>query len=221
MTDEARPLFTSVWEGNDAELIEQMLVFYARIDAEPILDVTANVGRFWRGSSRDVTTMDHDPRFACDITGDFRLFAGVSREGEPVVIEPESYNTIVFDPPHIGPQGRSRSNKPWDVQYGAHVECGREHDWNLSYLYPPFLAQAYRALRPQGLVLAKITDMVNNHVSKWPHMDYMRDAQAAGLTVCDLIVKVRTNPLQSSRWQRQHHARKRHSFWIICRKGRC
>jgi hypothetical protein len=38
-----------------------------------------------------------------------------------------------------------------------------KRDWNLSYLCPPFLQQAKRVLKPNGLLLAKITDMVNNH----------------------------------------------------------
>ena len=219
---EDRPQFTSVWEGDDATLIETMLNFYPRSDPEPILDCTHNVGRFWRGSQREVTRMDHDPRFTLDIVGDFRLMAGVElRTGQPIVIPDASYSTIVFDPPHIGPQGRDKSNRRWEVEYGAHVECGKEQNWNMSYLYPPFLMQAHRVLRREGLVLAKIADQVNNHEAKWPHVDFMNDARTVGFTVCDLIVKVRTNPLRSSRWQRQLHARKRHSFWIVLRKGKC
>ncbi|MGD0091473.1 MAG: hypothetical protein ABSE73_16260, partial [Planctomycetota bacterium] len=47
-------------------------------------------------------------------------------------------------PPHVGPQGRDKSCKRFDVDFGATVPCGKEHDWNLSYLYPPFLEQAKR-----------------------------------------------------------------------------
>ena len=37
---------SSVWEGNDTDLIETMLKFYASIPPEPILDATYNKGRF-------------------------------------------------------------------------------------------------------------------------------------------------------------------------------
>ena len=69
---EYRPL-SSVWEGSDADLLEQMLEFYPSISPEPILDATYNAGRFWRGSSRHVVSMDINPRFKPMIVGDNQL----------------------------------------------------------------------------------------------------------------------------------------------------
>ena len=70
--------------------------------------------------------------------------------------------------------------------------------------------------------MAKITDMVNNHRSRWAHCDFMRMAEDAGFVVCDLIIKVRTGPMMSTKWKRAHHARKRHCFWVVCRNSeRC
>jgi hypothetical protein len=201
---------SSVWTGSDGDLIEAMLKFYATIQPEPILDATYNAGRFWKGSKRRVVSMDIDPQYNPDIVGDNRKMTGVRSK---------RFATIVYDPPHVGPQGRDKSKKRFDVDFGATIECGKEHDWNLSYLYPPFLKEAKRVLKPDGLLFAKITDMVNNHKSKWPHVDFMRMAEAEGFTVCDLIVKVRTGPMVSTKWKAAHHARKRHCFWIVCRNG--
>jgi hypothetical protein len=201
---------SSVWEGSDGDLLEAMLQFYPTIDAEPILDATYNTGRIWRESARDVWSMDIDPKYKPKIVGDNRVMKGV----------PSAYfGTVVYDPPHVGPQGRDKSVKRFDVDFGATIECGKEHGWTLSYLYPPFLAQAKRVLKPQGLLLAKITDMVNSHRSKWAHCDFMRMAEEAGFTVCDLIVKIRRGPMLSNKWKEAHHARKRHCFWIVCRNG--
>ncbi|MDE0006482.1 MAG: hypothetical protein OXQ29_27655 [Rhodospirillaceae bacterium] len=201
---------SSVWEGSDGELLEAMFAFYPSIPPEPILDATHNVGRFWRGSSRDVISMDIDPKHGPMIVGDNRTMIGVPSS---------TFGTVVYDPPHVGPQGRDKSSKRFDVDFGATVRCGAAEGWSLSYLYPPFLEQAKRVLKPDGLLLAKITDMVNNHRSKWAHCDFMRMADEAGFTVCDLIVKVRTGPMVSNKWKTAHHARKRHCFWIICRNG--
>lgn len=204
---------SSVWEGSDSDLLERMFEFYASIAVEPILDATYNAGRFWKGSSRSVVSMDIDPRHNPMIVGDNRRMEGV---------QSESFGVVVYDPPHVGPQGRDKSCKRFDVDFGATMPCGAGENWTLSYLYPPFLEQAKRVLKPNGLLLAKITDMVNNHRSKWPHCDFMRMADEAGFTVCDLIVKVRAGPMVSDRWKTAHHARKRHCFWIICRNGtRC
>ena len=43
---------SSVWEGSDRDLLEQMFTFYASIPPEPILDATYNAGRFWKNSTR-------------------------------------------------------------------------------------------------------------------------------------------------------------------------
>lgn len=201
---------TSVWEGNDADLLEAIFAFYRPPAVEPILDATHNRGVFWRGSSRNVVSMDIEPAHNPMICCDNREMPGVP-DG--------SFWTVVYDPPHVGSQGRDKSSKRFDADYGATVPCGKAENWTLSFLYPPFLAQAKRVLRPGGLLLAKITDMVNNHRSKWPHVDFMVMAERAGFTVCDLIIKVRKGPMVSSKWANCHHARKRHCFWVICRNS--
>ncbi len=201
---------SSVWEGDDAALLEAMFGFYATIPVEPILDSTYNAGRMWKGSKREVVSMDIDPQHNPVFVGDNRKMIGVPSA---------AYGVIVYDPPHVGPQGRDKSRKRFDVDFGATMECGKDQDWNLSYLYPDFLTQAKRVLKPNGLLLAKITDMVNCHKSKWPHCDFMRMAEDAGFTVCDLIVKIRKGPMVSSKWKNAYHARKRHCFWIVCRNG--
>jgi DNA modification methylase len=190
-----------------------MFAFYATIPPEPILDATYNAGRFWRDSTRCVVSMDIDPQHKPMILADNRVMAGVPDK---------EFGTVVYDPPHVGPQGRDKSVKRFDVDFGATMECGKDHGWTLSYLYPPFLTQARRVLKPDGLLLAKITDMVNSHKSRWAHCDFMRMADEAGFTVCDLIIKIRNGPMMSNKWKTAHHARKRHCFWIVCRNGdRC
>jgi hypothetical protein len=201
---------TSVWERSDGELIEEILQFYPTIEPHPILDSTYNAGRMWNGSKRKVVSMDIDPQHKPMILGDNRVMKGVPSN---------KFGVVVYDPPHVGPQGRDKSVKRFDVDFGATMECGKEHGWTLSYLYPPFLRQAKRVLKPEGLLLAKITDMVNSHKSRWAHCDFMRMAEEAGFTVCDLIVKIRKGPMMSTKWKNAHHARKRHCFWIICRNG--
>ncbi len=204
---------SSVWEGSDGELIEAMLEFYATIPPEPILDSTYNAGRFWKDSKRHVVSMDIDPQHNPTYLCDNRNMVGVPAS---------HFGTVIFDPPHVGPQGREKSVKRFDVDFGATIECGKEQDWNLSYYYPDFLKEAKRVLKPNGLLFAKITDMVNNHKSKWPHVDFMRMAEEVGFTVCDLIIKIRKGPMRSTKWKNAHHARKRHCFWIVCRNGdRC
>ena len=200
---------SSVWTGADSDLLAEMLDFYSVIEPEPILDATYNTGRMWGETERKITSMDINPRYSPDIVADNRQMP----------IADEMFAVIVYDPPHVGPQGRDKSRKRFDTDFGATMACGKEHGWSLSYLYPSFLDEAMRVLKPDGLLFAKITDMVNNHRSRWAHVDFIQMASDSGFIVCDLIVKVREGPMVSSKWKRAHHARKRHCFWIICRKS--
>ncbi len=76
--------------------------FYATIPPEPILDATYNAGRFWKGSRRKVISMDIDPPYNPAIVGDNRKMTGV-----PFA----KFGVVVYDPPHVGPQGRDKSKK--------------------------------------------------------------------------------------------------------------
>jgi hypothetical protein len=75
-------------------------------------------------------------------------------------------------------------------------------------------------LRPEGVLFAKIADYVHIHRIQWAHVDFLAAAQAARFTPCDLIVKVRTGPINDPKWKRAHHARRQHAFWIVCRKSK-
>jgi len=172
------------------ELPERMFAFHPSVSVEPILDATYNAGRSWKGSARHVVSMYMDPRHTPEIVGDDRVMDGVASG---------SFATVVCGPPHVGPQVRDRSRKRFDVDFGAMMVCGEEQGWSPSHLHPPFLAQARRVLKPKGLLLTRITDMVNCHRSQWAHCDFMRMADEVGFTVCDLIVKVRKGPMMSKK----------------------
>src|SRR4028119_1480240 len=107
---------SSVWQGSDGDLIEAMLNFYPTISPEPILDATFNAGRFWKGSKRQIVSMDIDPQYRPMIVCDNRNMVGVSDS---------AFGVVVYDPPHVGPQGRDKSKKRFDVDFGANFECGK------------------------------------------------------------------------------------------------
>ena len=68
---------SSVWERSDGELLEAILRFYPTINPEPILDSTYNTGRFWKGLSWDVWSMDIDAKYKPRIVGDNRVMKGI------------------------------------------------------------------------------------------------------------------------------------------------
>ncbi len=88
----------SVWEGEDAELLEHLLRFYPRTTPKRILDATVNGGRFWRGSKRRVVGLDiersHNP--------------AVVAENTRMPFHDRSFDGVVYDRPHIPNQGRDK-----------------------------------------------------------------------------------------------------------------
>jgi hypothetical protein len=199
----------SVWSGTDAELLEQMLRFYPHTPPERILDATVNAGRFWRGSQRPVIGLDRDARHRPTVVGDHTHMPFADG----------CFDVVVYDPPHIPNQGKDRA-KDFNDRFGLGQKSSLEQGYNFGHLYRPFVREAYRVLREQGVLFGKITDYVHGHRFQWAHVDLLTAAAAVGFCPCDCIVKIRTGPIRDPRWKRAHHARRHHCYWLVFRKSR-
>src|SRR5262249_49710309 len=131
----------SVWYGTDAALIDRMLAFYPRQTPELILDATVNAGRFWRGSQRRVIGLDIDPRHRPTVVGD----------NTAMPFRDASFDVVVYDPPHVPNQGKDQ-RKDFNTRFGLVLKANASLGYNFSHLYPPFVAEAYRILKPEGLL---------------------------------------------------------------------
>jgi SAM-dependent methyltransferase len=198
----------SVWYGSDAELLELMLGFYPRRAPKKILDATVNIGRFWKGSKRKVVGLDIDAQFNPDFVADNR----------DMPFKDGAFDVIVYDPPHIPNQGKDRQ-KDFNTRFGLVLKSPAENGYNFSHLYPPFVAEAYRVLKPEGILLCKITDYIHGHRYQWAHVELIKAAVAVGFCPCDCIVKIRKGPIVDPRWKKAHHARRQHCYWLVFRKS--
>jgi hypothetical protein len=204
---EYQPL-ASVWEGTDAELLEKMLGFYPKSRPQLILDATVNEGRFWRESRRPVIGLDIEAAFQPNVTGD----------NLQMPFRDESFDVVVFDPPHIPNQGQDRT-KDFNTRFGLVMKSSAATGYNFSHLFSPFARQAYRVLKADGVLFCKITDYVHGHRFQWAHIDFVKAAVDAGFCPCDCIIKIRKGPIISPRWKTAHHARHHHCYWLIFRKS--
>lgn len=101
----------------------------------------------------------------------------------------DSFDVVVYDPPHIPNQGRDRS-KDFNKRFGLGKRSAKEHGYTFAHTYPPFMREAYRVLRDEGILLAKIADYVHNHRYQWAHVELIKAGQDVGFTACDCIIKV-------------------------------
>jgi SAM-dependent methyltransferase len=198
----------SVWDGEDADLIEQMLAFYPRKRPRRILDSTMNGGRFWRGTKRKIVGMDIERSHGPSVVGD----------NTTMPFEANSFDVIVYDPPHIPNQGKDKQ-KDFNTRFGLGLRSPKEHGYTFSHLFPPFVQDAYRVLKPEGILLCKITDYVHDHQYQWAHVDLIQAATAVGFRACDCIIKVRKGPIIDPKWKVAHHSRRQHCYWLVFRKS--
>jgi len=198
----------SVWDGDDASLLDRLLDFYPRKRPRRILDATVNGGRFWRGSGRAVIGMDIEAKHRPTIVGDNTAMP--FRDG--------SLDVVVYDPPHIPNQGRDIL-KDFNVRFGLILKSSKENGYTFTHTYPPFVREAYRILKPEGILLCKITDYIHDHQYQWAHVDFIQAARAVGFTACDCIVKTRKGPIIDPKWKIAHHSRRQHCYWLIFRKS--
>ncbi len=198
----------SVWSGTDAELLRQLLDFYPRKKPQRILDATVNARRFWDGARRNVIGLDRNSKFHPDVIAD----------NCRMPFKRSVFDVVVYDPPHVPNQGRDRS-KDFNSRFGLVLKSSAENGYNLAHLYPPFVSEAFRVLRPEGLLFCKIADYIHNHRYQWAHVELIRAAVDAGFCACDCIVKVRKGPIVDPKWKTAHHARRQHCYWLIFRKS--
>lgn len=198
----------SVWSGEDSELLEKFLSFYPRKRPRRILDATVNGGRFWRGSKRPVIGIDmdasHRPTAVADNT--CMPFKG------------GFFDAVVYDPPHIPNQGRDKS-KDFNTRFGLGLRSGKENGYTFTHTFPPFVREAYRVLKPEGILLCKITDYIHHHRYQWAHVELIQAATNAGFRACDCVVKIRKGPIIDPKWKVAHHTRRQHCYWLVFRKS--
>lgn len=207
-SDSAYAPLASVWFKEDAELIERMLDFYPRKRPRKILDATVNGGRFWRGSNRPIIGMDIDRHHNPNVVAD----------NKAMPFKDVSLDVVVYDPPHIPNQGRD-NKKDFGTRFGLVLHSSKENHYTFTHTFPPFLREAYRVLKKEGILLCKITDYVHHHRYQWAHIELISAAREVGFTPCDCIVKIRKGPIIDPKWKTAHHTRRQHCYWIIFRKS--
>ena len=128
-------------------------------------------------------------------------------------------DVIVYDPPHIPNQGKD-NKKDFGSRFGLVLRSSKENHYTFTHTFPPFVREAHRLLKEEGILLAKITDYVHHHRYQWAHIELINAAQNVGFTPCDCIIKIRKGPIIDPKWKTAHHSRRQHCYWLVFRKSK-
>lgn len=201
-------LVFSAYVGTNDEVFPNVLKLYVPRGSK-IADVTFGQGVFWKQVEKGAYKVR---------PSDIKL--GVDCRALPY--ENTSFDCVVFDPPYMHtPGGTAHQNHQnfelYYVNNGASNSEKKYHEAVLD-LYFRGAAEAYRVLRPGGILIAKCQDEVCANKQRLTHVEIINELADMGFVVEDLFVLVRRNKPGVSRVLKQVHARKNHSYFLVFRK---
>ena len=133
-------------------------------------------------------------------------------------IEDNTLNCMIFDPPFLATTGKSLSDKIGNIinrRFGVYPNEKALHQF-----YIDSLKEAYRVLKPHGILIFKCMDKVSSGTQYLSHVFICNEAVRIGFYPRDLFVLLAKNRLTAD-WQakNQRTARKHHCFFYVFEKG--
>jgi len=203
----------------NAALIADVARLYIPVGAK-VLDMTFGKGRFW---SDIESVMWNDWFTLYDNDNDLKLDTSFQDDFRHTHFQPETFDIVVLDPPYKS--GGAHSPGPMVNDYGldaikSTTPSGHGNAKVVWELYESGFHEAYRILKPNGLLWFKCQDFVESGKQHWFHIELFKLAQMFGFFPKDLFALVGTKkPMM--RHKTQHHARKNLSYlWVMQKSDR-
>lgn len=220
--------------GNNAELFARILELHVPAGAA-VADVTFGLGAFWRGvepGKYRLTASDIDAKtegIPPEMQGQVRTAVDCRK----LPYEAASFDCLVLDPPYM--EGLFRKSESHLAGSGTHAGFRRAYSngkatateelegapkWHGAVLdlYAKACREAYRVLKPDGVLILKAQDEVSANKQRLTHVEIITGCESLGFYTKDLFVVVRTNRAGVSRLKKQEHARKNHSYFLVFQK---
>lgn len=201
-------LVFSAYQCTNDEVFPHVLALHVP-KGSVVADVTYGKGVFWKS----IDTTAYDLR-ATDLT------MGVDCRRLPYV--DSAIDCVVFDPPYMHtPGGTAHQNHQNYEDYyynNAISHSSKKYHEAVLDLYFEGSKEAFRVLKPGGVLIIKCQDEVCANKQRLTHVEIINELSRMGFTVVDLFVVVRNNKPGVSRILKQVHARKNHSYFLVFRK---
>lgn len=180
-------------------------------------DVTFGKGTFWSAEARAHIGELRESDLAQDGQDLAALSYGDASQGFHVLDPP--YVCGFFRP--AATQKALTQHSDFSDRYGNHGGTGyrgKFYHAAVEAIYTDGLAEAWRVLTRGGVQISKCMDEVSNHKQHLTHVHIINEAVRLGFEVLDLFVVVRADKPHGRRIQRQEHARKNHSYFLVFKK---
>lgn len=195
--------------SND-EGFARIVRLYAR-PGDTIADPTFGNGVFWRQVDRGLynvllTDLKREPV-------DLRSLPYDAGSLDMVVNDPPYRYTPEKNVKHEETPGHGKVDALYNLQASKLTSTQAVLD-----LYYGGMKEAERVLKRGGFLVVKCQDTVEHGRNVWVHNLLMLRAGELGFACRDLLVMVTKSPTKT-RWDRQRHLRKAHSYFLVFRKG--
>ena len=166
-------------------------------------DMTYGNGAFWKGRER--------PKYCFDITP---LHEGVIQaDSQMLPLEPNTLRNCVFDPPFLTyvNYGRDHNSKvAMTTRFGGYYRYEELEDH-----YRGTLSEAWRVLKPGGVMVFKCQDVIHNHRMHCTHVNVCNWAEYEGFRLLDLFILPAKSRMPGPQKGTQRHARVFHSYFLV------
>jgi DNA modification methylase len=203
-----KPVLTSIQGKDNSVLISEVAKLYFEIDAK-IADVTYGKGVFWKWLTTNILNSPLEFMFS-DINGDGTIIKKYDFRKLPY--DSNYFDIVVFDPPYMH-TGKG-VKKSIDECYNNSISEIKNHK-DVTQLYEDGMKEAYRILKPNGLLWVKCKDEIESGKQNWSHIEILNIGETLKFYAKDLFVFTQiSTPAMRERYQL--HARKNHSYlWIF------
>lgn len=214
-------LILSAYRSDSSELFPRILDLHVE-DGSTIADVTHGTGIFWQQVDLEERDME---LVTSDITQktDELTFLGDCRE---LPLSADSLDCMVLDPPYAEGYYRRNdeqlagngSHETFRDTYAGHREYDGAGKYHQAVLHTYFEGgrEAKRVLKEDGTLIIKIMDEVSSNTQELAHIQvtnfYERELD---FYTRDLFIQVRKEEPTVVGMNKQVHARKNHSYFLV------
>ena len=178
-----------------------------RIDCDP----TFSTGAFYNGTGVDPPALRFDIKPQAE--------GVVEADARHLPLEDSSISCMMLDPPFLATKGKSLregTGNRINRRFGVYPD-----EKSLHQMYADVIREAYRVLKPDGILIFKCQDKVSSGKQYLSHVFVVNTAVEAGFYPKDLFVLLAKNRLVAD-WQKKNqlHSRKFHAYFIVFQKSK-